>query len=466
MVDESNARRLYVATFGCQMNDYDSDRVVRLMAGEGYELTDDIEQADFIFLNTCSIREKAEQKIFSFLGRLRPLKEANPDLILGLGGCVAQQKGRAAFSRAPYLDLVVGTHGLRRLPELAAQVRLGRKQVCYTEFDYDLSPLPNLAPGPRRVKAHLTIMQGCDNFCAYCVVPYVRGREVSRLPEDILAEARDLLGQGVKEITLLGQNVNSYGRGLSDPIDFAGLLKMAAELPGIERLRFTTSHPKDLSPRLIKAFSELAPLCEHLHLPVQSGSARILKAMGRGYTPEDYQVLVEALRAESPDLALTTDVIVGFPGETDEDFEQTMELVERIRFDGMYSFQYSDRPGTRAAGMIGKVPPKVKKERLIRLQDRQKEITLAHNRALVGSLAEVLVEGPTGRRRGQLAGRTRTHRKVNFSGPEGLTGRLVQVRITEAWANSLMGALEKPAAGKPGEALTCGLERASGSAAH
>ena len=436
-------KKVYVATFGCQMNEYDSEQLVRILSGHGYAATDRAEEADLIFLNTCSIREKAEQKVYSLLGRLRPLKEDNPDLILAVGGCVAQQKGESMFEQAPYLDLVVGTHGLRHVPGLLDTVYETGRRVCHTRFDYHVSPFPEPTVEAVRepeVKAFLTVMRGCDNFCAYCVVPYVRGREISRPTEDILQEARALLNRGVKEITLLGQNVNSYGRGLTPEVDFTSLVRRVAELPGLERLRFTTSHPKDLSPELIRAFVEVGPLCEHIHLPVQAGSDRVLAAMRRRYTRADYLDKVNRLRDACPDISLTTDMIVGFPGETEEDFQQTMDLIRRVGYDGMYSFKYSDRPGTRASDMADKVEETDKGRRLSELQAAQKEISSQCNRALIGRELEVLVEGRGSRYPDQLTGRTRGNKIVNFRGPAALIGELTRVLIEDAWANSLLGA--------------------------
>lgn len=441
MKAQTGQNLFYVTTFGCQMNEYDSERMVRLMAGKGFVQTDDIGRADFILLNTCCIREKAEQKVYSFLGRLKPLKEANPNLIIGVGGCLAQQYGAKLLRRVPFLDLVLGTHGVHRLPELVEKVIRTRRPVCWTDFDYDLSSPPALVQEQASVKAFLTIMQGCDNFCAYCVVPYVRGREISRKPGDILAEARDLLAHGVREITLLGQNVNSYGRGLEERCSFVELIHQVTALAGLERLRFTTSHPKDLSPDLIRAIADVGPLCEHVHLPVQSGSTRILKAMSRGYTREAYLEKVEALRKACPDVALTTDIIVGFPGETEADFRATMDLMDQVRFDGMYSFKYSDRPMTRASKLAGKLDEEVKGRRLAELQAAQKEITLARNMELVGRMVEVLVEGWGKRCPDQLTGRTRSNKIVNFIGPEHLVGKPAYPVVQEAWANSLRGAL-------------------------
>lgn len=440
-------RKVHVVTFGCQMNEYDSDRLVRLLSGAGYSETDHVEEADLIFLNTCSIRAKAEQKVYSLLGRLRPLKDANPNLIIAVGGCVAQQEGQRFLEKVPYLDIVLGTHGINQLPQLVEEVSNAGRRICLTDFSYDLSAPPDLDYDQSRIKAHLTIMQGCDNFCSYCVVPYVRGRETSRLPEDILAEARDLLSHGVREITLLGQNVNSYGRGLDQSINFVQLVERAAALPGLDRLRFTTSHPKDFSPELIRAMADIGPLAEHIHLPVQCGSTKILKAMRRGYTRDEYLRKVEDLRKVCPDVALTTDMIVGFPGETDEDFRQTMDLVNEVRYDGMYSFKYSDRPMTKAAKMEGKVEESVKGQRLTELQETQKQITVERNRLMLGQRPEVLVEGESGRYSGQLTGRTRNNKIVNFKGSKELVGKMAYPLIIQAWANSLVGSLEDDEAG-------------------
>ena len=434
---------LYVATFGCQMNDYDSSRLINLMAERGYEQTTDLTQADFIFLNTCSIRDKAEQKVYSFLGRLRPLKDINPYLIIGVGGCVAQQEGKELLARVPYVDLVVGTHGIPRIPELVDEVVSTGRSVCYTDFDYNLAMPPKPLKQLEKITDFLTIMQGCNNFCSYCVVPYVRGREISRSPEDILAEAQGMLESGIKEITLLGQNVNSYGRGLEPVVSFAELIEMISHLEGLNRLRFTTSHPKDLSPQLVRAWSHIDVLCEHMHLPVQSGSNAILRSMGRGYTREDYLEKIDALRSVCPGMAITTDIIVGFPGETDDDFADTMSLVRQVRYDGMFSFKYSDRPGTKATLLSDKVDESVKGRRLAELQELQLQITIDSNRRLLGRKVEVLVEGRGRRYSGQLTGRTRGNKIVNFEGDEELIGTLVEPVIVEAWGNSLLGTLSE-----------------------
>jgi tRNA-2-methylthio-N6-dimethylallyladenosine synthase len=447
MTSDNKPPLLYMATFGCQMNEYDSNRIVNILADRGYETTTHLEEADFIFLNTCSIRDKAEQKVYSFLGRLRPLKDQNRYLLIGVGGCVAQQEGRELLARVPYLDMVIGTHAIPKLPELLDEVMSTGRTVCHTDFDYNLARPPKPRHQTDRVTAFLTIMQGCNNFCSYCVVPYVRGREISRSPEDILAEAQDLLASGVKEITLLGQNVNSYGRGLEPAVSFPDLIERISQLDGLKRLRFTTSHPKDLSPRLAQAWSNIDSMCEHVHLPVQSGSNRILRAMGRGYTREDYLRKIDLLRGACPEIAITTDIIVGFPGETEEDFTETMSLASQVRYDGMYSFKYSDRPGTKATRLGGKVDEAVKGRRLAELQELQKQMTMDSHRRLLGRRVEVLVEGRGRRYSRQLTGRTRNNKIVNFEGGEELIGKLVEPAIVEAWGNSLLGVLS---GGEPG----------------
>jgi tRNA-2-methylthio-N6-dimethylallyladenosine synthase len=355
---------------------------------------------------------------------------------------MAQQHGAGFLKKSPLVDLVVGTHALMRLPDLAEDFRRTGRRRAVTDFDYGRIPPPEMFDSEQRLQSFLTIMQGCDNYCAYCVVPYLRGREVSRPPEDVLAEAADLVAHGVREITLLGQNVNSYGRGLPEEIDFTDLAVKTAAIPGLLRLRFTTSHPKDFSPRLMKALAEAGPLCEHVHLPVQSGSTAVLRRMGRRYTRDEYLSKVEALRKFCPGAALTTDVIVGFPGESEDDFRRTMSLVEEVRFDGMYSFKYSDRPMTKASRLPDKIEDEVKGRRLAELQARQKEITIEINESLIGRRLEVLVENADARYPGQLSGRTRTNKIVNFSGPESLIGRTAEPVITDAWANSLRGRLD------------------------
>jgi tRNA-2-methylthio-N6-dimethylallyladenosine synthase len=430
-------KKLYLRTFGCQMNVADSEAIAQMLAAD-YVLTPRAEEADLILINTCAIRRKSEEKVYSLLGSLKVLKERRPQLLIGVGGCVAQQEGERLLAAAPHLNLVFGPRGVWRLPELVHRAIRGARPM-----DLELTPGVCALPHPPRsagqLQALVTIMQGCNNFCSFCVVPYVRGREESREPGAVIQEIADFLAAGGKEVTLLGQNVNSYGRGLPEPVTFPELLVRVAALPGLARLRFATSHPRDLSPELIALFGELEPLCEHLHLPVQSGSDQILQAMNRGYTREEYLAKVAALRKACPDLALTTDLIVGFPGETDADFEETLSLMREAGFAQAYSFKYSPRPQTRAAGFPDQVPEAVKAARLARLQALQEELTLAANARLVGLTCEVLVEGPSRRSPEELSGRVRTHQVVNFPGPRELAGRLVTVKLTEAHPHSLKG---------------------------
>jgi tRNA-2-methylthio-N6-dimethylallyladenosine synthase len=419
------------------MNVADSQRLVQMLAPE-YDLTAEPEDADLYLINTCAIRRKSEEKVRSLLGSLKALKQRRPQLLVGVGGCVAQQEGEKLLAAAPHLNLVFGPHGLYRLPQLLKDAGNGRRVVDVAlDGGLPVAPARHFAPG--QFQTLVTIMQGCDNFCTYCVVPYVRGREVSRKPDDIIREIAAFLEAGGLEATLLGQNVNSYGRGLKPSVTFPELLRRIAALPGLARLRFATSHPRDLSPELMAAFGELPVLCEHLHLPVQSGANRVLAAMHRGYTREEYLDKLARLRQIRPDLAVSTDLIVGFPGETPEDFEQTLDLMRRAGFAQAFSFKYSPRPQTRAAGFPGQLPEEVKAERLARLQDLQDELTLAAHQRLVGQVQEVLVEGVSKRSPDQLSGRLRTNQVVNFSGPPELVGRLVMAELTQAHPHSLKG---------------------------
>ena len=439
--------KLYIRTFGCQMNEYDSDRMADVLGQaqpDGVEATDDPAEADIVLFNTCSVREKAQEKVFSDLGRLRALKRERPGLVIGVGGCVASQEGANIVSRAPYVDVVFGPQTLHRLPALIeARRRTGRPQVDVSfpeieKFDH----LP-----PARVdgaSAFVSIMEGCSKYCSFCVVPYTRGEEVSRPFEDVLTEVAGLAEQGVREVTLLGQNVNAYlgATGAGDErADFAMLLDYVAEMPGIERIRYTTSHPREFSQRLIDAHGTIARLAGHVHLPVQSGSDRVLAAMKRGYTVLEYKSIVRRLRAARPDVSITSDFIVGFPGETEQDFERTLALIEEVGFDGSFSFVYSPRPGTPAADLADDTPQAVKLERLRRLQ----AATDAHARrisdAMVGTTQRVLVEGPSRKDPAELAGRTENNRVVNFAGAPRLVGRLVDLRITAALPHSLRGEL-------------------------
>lgn len=445
-------KRAYLITFGCQMNEYDSGRLAELLSARGWTLTKSREEADFIFFNTCSIREKAARRVLNHLDQVRPLKKANPSLIIGVGGCVAEQEGQELLDQAPWLDLVVGPQHLPLIPDRVEEIRAEKVRLALTGSGLrpawsreNLDELGCFIPGGQGQGGlidSITIMQGCNNYCTYCVVPYLRGPELSRRSDDILQEIKALVNRGVMDLTLLGQNVNSYGLGLESSPSFPELLVQVAAT-GLKRLRFTTSHPKDFSPELVNLFGSLPALCESLHLPVQSGSNRILKAMNRVYTRENYLQLVADLRKACPGLALTTDIIVGFPGETEADFEETMSLIETVGYDAMFSFKYSDRPQTKSAGFDHKVPEEEKARRLTHLQNRQKEITLAKNGAHVGQTLEVLVEKVSDRYQGQMTGRARNFKLVHFDGPEDLIGKLVPVKITECWT-SLRGELAGP----------------------
>jgi tRNA-2-methylthio-N6-dimethylallyladenosine synthase len=432
-------KKLYIETFGCQMNVNDSETMVTLLRELDYEPVDNPSSADLIILNTCSIRAKAEQKVFSELGRMKRFKSRNRPVILGLGGCIAQQQGEKLLHRVPYLDLVFGTHSLHLLPEMVRAAERGERPVRNDFLDpdarLDLFPRKDAEGGVTRF---VTVMQGCDNFCSYCIVPYVRGREVSRRSRDILEEIAEMAASGVKEVTLLGQNVNSYGlKSMGEP-DFATLLRNVSAVPGIERIRFTTSHPKDMSPALISCFADLPTLCSHIHLPAQSGSDRVLELMNRGYGRKDYLVRIRALKAARPDILITGDMIVGFPGETEEDFLATLSLMEEVGYADLFSFAFSARPETDAARYRDALTRREKQERLDRLQSLQRSMTLEMSRGLVGTVQEVLVEG-TSRRGDQLFGRTSGNRVVNFPGDRSLTGSMVRVIIREALPNSLLG---------------------------
>jgi tRNA-2-methylthio-N6-dimethylallyladenosine synthase len=439
-------RKVFIRTFGCQMNEYDSDKMADVLAltgaaGEGYEQTDKPEDADVILFNTCSVREKAQEKVFTDLGMVRHLKQKNPNLIIGVGGCVASQEGAAIVQRAPYVDIVFGPQTLHRLPQMMEKRRTsGRPQVDISfpeieKFDH----LP-----PARVEgatAFVSIMEGCSKYCTFCVVPYTRGEEVSRPLDDVLTEVAGLAAQGVKEISLLGQNVNAYRGVMADGeiADFALLLELVAEVPGVERMRYTTSHPREFTQRLIDVHARLPKLVSHLHLPVQSGSDRVLAAMKRGYSALEYKSIVRKLKAARPDICLASDFIVGFPGETEEDFEATMKLIDDVGFDFSFSFVYSARPGTPAASMVDDTSHDVKLKRLYRLQARLNENGAAISASMVGSVQKVLVEKPSKKDASELAGRTENNRIVNFAGPARLIGQMVEVCITQAMPHSLRG---------------------------
>ncbi len=441
------AGKLHIKTFGCQMNEYDSAKIADLLReSHGLELTDVAEQADVLLLNTCSIREKAQEKVFSQLGRWRPWKKRRPGLVIGVGGCVASQEGEAIRERAPYVDLVFGPQTLHRLPQMltmAQREQVPLVDVSFPEIEkFDSLPEPR-ADGPG---AFVSIMEGCSKYCTYCVVPYTRGEEISRPLEDVMTEVESLARQGVREVNLLGQNVNAY-RGLMEDgehADLALLIHLVSAVEGIDRIRFTTSHPVEFSDRLIAAFAEVPELVSHLHLPVQSGSDRILAMMKRGHSAYDYKAKIRRLREARPDISLSSDFIVGFPGETDEDFARTMELIEEIGFDNSFSFIFSARPGTPAADLPDDVPLETKQARLERLQHRINEMAQQISRRMVGSTQRVLVERPSRKDPGQLAGRTENNRVVNFDGSADLIGRFVDLRITEALPNSLRGELVDP----------------------
>ncbi len=441
-------RKLYIRTFGCQMNEYDSAKMAEVLgASNGLSLTDAPEGADVILFNTCSVREKAQERVFHDLGRVRALKTERPDLIIGVGGCVASQEGDAIIRRAPYVDVVFGPQTLHRLPQLIAERRrtgLPQVDISFPEVEkFDHLPPPRVD----RASAFVSIMEGCSKYCSFCVVPYTRGEEVSRGFDDVLTEIADLADQGVKEITLLGQNVNAYRgslgatgtAGARETVDFATLLETVAEISGVERIRYTTSHPKEMTDRLIGLYGRLDKLVSHLHLPVQSGSDRVLAAMKRGYTALEYKSIVRRLRAERPDLSLTSDFIVGFPGETERDFDLTLKLVEDVGFDGAFSFAYSSRPGTPAAELADPVPPEVQQARLSRLQSLLDAQYREHSDRMVGSNQRVLVTGASVKNKTELAARTANNRVVNFAGPGSLLDQYVEVTITAALPHSLRG---------------------------
>jgi tRNA-2-methylthio-N6-dimethylallyladenosine synthase len=434
-------KQFYLETFGCQMNVVDSERIVDLLTGIGYQAAATPEEADLVLLNTCSVRDKAERKVYGHLGRFKPLKDRNPDLIIGVGGCVAQQEGEKLLAKVPYLDLVFGTHNVHKLAEMVQAVETNRVRCHQTEFldrDTRLQLFPQRRGGDA-VTRFITVMQGCDNFCSYCVVPHVRGREISRPSADVLAEVTELAGAGVREITLIGQNVNSYGVNDSAEPDFATLLEMVAAVDGIERIRFTTSHPKDISDALIATFGRLGKLCHHIHLPVQCGSDRILKLMNRGYTRAHYLDRIERLRAVCPEIRFTTDVIVGFPGETEDDFAATLDLVKTVRYADAFTFLYSPRPGTAAAQMEDDLTAAVKQERFDRLLQLQQTISAEIWASDNGQVLPVLVEGVSRQGGGQLFGRSTWNRIVNFAGDSDLVGRVVPVKVTRNYRNSQLG---------------------------
>lgn len=468
-----NTKLLHINTIGCQMNVYDANQIAGVLAPLGYTGTGAIEAADMVVVNTCTIREKAEQKAFSFLGRLAKVKASKPSLIIAVGGCVAQQEGEAILHRMPYVDLVFGTHAIYRLPEMVRRIELSRCRLVDVRLSDRIEEDAPLA-GPTvdgQVSAFVTIMRGCDNFCTYCVVPHVRGRESSRHPERILEEIRMRVAQGIREVTLLGQNVNSYGN-KEALCSFAELLAQVDAIQGLKRIRFTTSHPKDLSVELISAYGRLEKLCRHIHLPVQSGDDDILKRMNRKYTRQQYLDRTDQLRAACPEIAITSDFIVGFPGETDRQFQATLDLIDTVRYDGLFAFMYSDRPNTPASRLSGKIAETVKKERLRVLLEKQDQITREKHLAMVGRVYRVLVEGPShglesdgtsGRdTQRRWVGRSSSNHIIHFEVPKSivsrnqiLTGTFADIMIDRAHAHSLSGRMvDKPQDADPGKGET------------
>ncbi|MBX3604180.1 MAG: tRNA (N6-isopentenyl adenosine(37)-C2)-methylthiotransferase MiaB [Piscinibacter sp.] len=435
------APKVFIKTFGCQMNEYDSDKMVDVLhAAAGYEKTDDVEQADLVLFNTCSVREKAQEKVFSDLGRVKHLKDKG--VLIGVGGCVASQEGAAIVERAPYVDVVFGPQTLHRLPDLIArrtQQRRPQVDISFPEIEkFDHLP-PARREGP---SAFVSVMEGCSKYCSYCVVPYTRGEEVSRPFEDVLTEVAGLADLGVKEVTLLGQNVNAYRGRMGETAelaDFALLLEYVAEIPGIERIRYTTSHPNEFGQRLVEAYGRIPKLVSHLHLPVQHGSDRILMAMKRGYTAMEYKSTIRKLRTVRPQISLSSDFIVGFPGETADDHARTMRLIEEIGFDASFSFVFSPRPGTPAANLADDTPQAVKLARLQELQAAIETNARRIGQSRVGTVQRILVEGPSRRDPAELMGRTECNRIVNFAGPARLVGAMVDVTITTAYPHSLRG---------------------------
>ncbi|NLK96123.1 MAG: tRNA (N6-isopentenyl adenosine(37)-C2)-methylthiotransferase MiaB [Clostridiales bacterium] len=443
-MSKENKLKYYIETWGCQMNEEDSEKLSGMLKRIGYEKTELKEEASIIIFNTCCVRENAENKVYGNLGLLRKLKEKNKDLVIGICGCMMQQKGMAdnILKRFPYVDIIFGTHNSYKFPEYLNKVKTEGVQVKEI-FDKETEIIEGI-PVDREssVKAFVTIMYGCDNYCTYCVVPYVRGRERSRKPEEIIKEIEDLVSKGYKEITLLGQNVNSYGKGLEEKIDFAGLLRLVNKIDGLERIRFMSSHPKDFTEDVIKAIKECPKVCEQIHLPVQSGSTSLLKSMNRKYSKEEYLSIIELIKKEIPGCSITTDIIVGFPGETDEDFNETLDLVKKVKFDSAFTFIYSRRNNTPADKMENQIEDSVKHERFNKLVEAVNKNVIAGNKAFEGKTVEVLVEGISKNDESKLMGRTRDGRLVNFEGNEDLTGKLVNIKIKRAQPFSLIGEIE------------------------
>jgi len=431
----------YIETYGCQMNEHDSEKMAAALKRMGLTPVPTPEAADVVLINTCSIREKAEHKVYSALGKLKPLKKKNPLMITVVAGCVAQQRRADLLKKVGHLDAVVGAHQISELPSIIRRVRKTKERIDATQFTSRVESLHLNAPGlgPSRVWSYVTVMQGCSNFCAYCVVPFTRGPEQSRPSEEVIRDVRGLVNKGRREVTLLGQNVNAYGRDLGNGTNFPRLLQELDRIEGLARIRFTTSHPKDFGTDLARAMADLPSLCEHIHLPLQSGSDRVLKAMGRGYTLAEYTAKVEMLRQMIPKVAITADMIVGFPGESDEDFEQTLSALERIRYDQIFSFKFSPRAGTRAQNLPDQIPDEIKAARLKQVHAIQDRITLDYHRASEGVIEETLIEGIK-EGSGQPYGRTRTNKIVNLDGSNcAAPGELIPVKITKGLKHSLVG---------------------------
>lgn len=442
VIETSEAVKRYaMLVFGCQMNVRDSELIAGMLEAEGYQRTEAVETADLVILNTCSVRHSAENKVYGKLGELNVIRRTHPNMLIGVSGCMAQLEPARRRLRKAGVDLVFGTHNLHELPALLDRLSREKKPV-YDVWDQAGEVVEGLPDKrPPGITAFVNIMYGCNNFCSYCIVPYVRGRERSREPLHVVEECRRLVDGGVREITLLGQNVNSYGRGLDESVDFADLLEKVNGISGIERIRFMTSHPRDMSRRLIEAVAGLNHVCEHIHAPLQSGSDRILKLMNRGYTQAYYYDIVDTMRSLIPGVAVTTDLIVGFPGETETDFEDTLGVVEQVRFDAAFTFMYSQRSGTKACELPDQLERDVINRRLVRLNEVQYQIAAEENARLAGRTVEVLVEGTSKTNTNRLSGRTRTNRIVVFDAPEAYIGRLVPVKVTEAKTFTLFGEL-------------------------
>lgn len=431
-----------IITYGCQMNVRDSETMAGLVEAMGYQETDEIEDADLVIFNTCSVRHSAENKVYGKLGEVNAIKKKHPSMLIAFGGCMAQLPEVKQRLHKMGTDIIFGTHNIHELPALIEQAKNNKKRVeqVWPEAGTVIDQLPTTRkPG---LSAFVNVMYGCNNFCSYCIVPYTRGRERSRTSDNIRHELEELAGLGYKEVTLLGQNVNSYGKGLDEKVDFADILVLASKIEGLERIRFTTSHPKDMSDKLIETIAAHNKLCEHIHVPMQAGSNRILQRMNRHYTREHYLELTQKMRERIPGVAITSDLIVGFPGETDEDFQDTLDMVKKVKFDAAFTFLYSVRTGTRAADFEDQVPLEIKKERLLELNRIQYGIALDLNKKLEGTIQEVLVEGPSKTNPDKLSGRTRTNRIVIFSGKSNLIGRLINVKITKGKTFSLFGELQ------------------------